>query len=109
MRVIDLPGPGRFSGSATLRKEVVRAISFCEKAVRVCPDQKPMILKTMSEFMDHAMARIAELEAMYDSAEPKTTETNPTDEDKGEEKDQEKPQDEPEVKLPSILRKRKNK
>lgn len=65
MRITDIPSPGRFTGSATLRKETVRSLSFIQKACWANPSRKPEIIDSMKSFFDECMGFIAEYERQY--------------------------------------------
>ena len=70
MRLIDLPSPGTFAGSATLRKDLVRAISFAQTAfVRTNGERTPELAKTLKICLDHALGEIAKLEVPENPSE----------------------------------------
>lgn len=124
MRLIDLPAPGRFAGSATLRKDIVRAIDFAQRASwRGSSDTTPEIVLSLEVCFRAALDELAKLHKGSEAPQELTGDDQSQSEPQGgtdvpeeNETPQKAVQSVSEVvhkentpALPSILRKRKTK
>lgn len=62
MRLIDLPSPGVFAGSATLRKDLCRAISFSQTAfARTGGKETPTLAASLKVCLLYALSELEKL------------------------------------------------
>lgn len=124
MRITDLPTPGRFAGSATLRKDICRAIDFAQRASwRGTGNNTPEIVLSLEVCFKAALEELSKLhkgQELMDDPESSTEPDTGTDVPENTNEPQNALQGVSEVvhkennqasapALPSILRKRKTK
>ena len=73
MRIEELPSPGPYSGSARLRIELAKAISYSEIGQLHSPNKTPKSIIQLINFLEVALAKANELvkDDIIDVNEPK--------------------------------------